>query len=294
MYDRKNEANEFVADTVEEAKADAARFYDMDQEELRIAEAPAGEIYGLGGRAAIVAIPKNAKPPTPSRDGGDGGGRGRDRGERRERGGRGDRGGRGRRDRGDRGDRGERRESRSEAPAPEAGPLGKATRSGEVGVVGEFVAGVMERLRIGDLDVSETREGDMLVIQIGGDAVKNLHSNDARATDALQLLAAQAAKQADDDAPRVVIEIEGESDDREDSLKELAARALKRARSTERSIALDPMSPRDRRVIHLAVRDEEGVATMSIGSGRFRQVLVVPEGAREYEEALESGEGGAG
>ncbi len=295
MYDRKNEANEFVADTIEEAKAAAVRFYDMDESELRISQAPAGEIYGLGGRAAIVAIPKNAKPPTPSRDGGEGG-RGRDRGERRERGGRGDRGGRGRRDRGDRGDRGDRREGRAEAPAAtpaEAGPLGKATRSGDVGRVGEFVAGVMERLRIGDLEISESSEGDMLVIQMGGDAVKNLHDADARATDALQLLANQAAKQGDDDAPRVVIEIDGESDDRESSLQELAARALKRARSTSRSIALDPMSPRDRRVIHLAVRDEEGVATMSIGSGRFRQVLVVPEGAREYEEALESSEGGA-
>ena len=85
----------------------------------------------------------------------------------------------------------------------------------------------------------------------------------------------------------------GESDDREDSLKELAERALKRARDTTRSIALDPMSPRDRRVIHLVVKDEDGVATMSIGSGRFRQVLVVPEGAREYEEALEASDGGA-
>lgn len=151
----------------------------------------------------------------------------------------------------------------------------------------------MERLRIGDLEIAESSEGDMLVIQMSGDGVNNLHSADARATDALQLLANQAANQADEDAPRVVIEIDGESDDREESLKELAARALKRARSSERSIALDPMSPRDRRVIHLAVRDEDGVATMSIGSGRFRQVLVVPEGAREYEEALESSEGGA-
>ena len=126
------------------------------------------------------------------------------------------------------------------------------------------------------------------MIQLSGSAVENLHSSDARATDALQMLANQAAKQADEDAPRVMIEIDGESDDREDSLRELASRALKRARDTKRSIALDPMSSRDRRVIHLAVRDEEDVATMSIGSGRFRQVLVVPEGAAEYEEARSS------
>ena len=35
----------------------------------------------------------------------------------------------------------------------------------------------------------------------------------------------------------------------------------------------------------MAIREIEGVVTMSIGEGRYRQVLVVPEGAPEYEEA---------
>jgi hypothetical protein len=48
------------------------------------------------------------------------------------------------------------------------------------------------------------------------------------------------------------------------------------------------MNARDRRGIHMALRDMEGVATMSVGEGRYRQVVVVPEGAEEYEEALNS------
>ena len=36
---------------------------------------------------------------------------------------------------------------------------------------------------------------------------------------------------------------------------------------------------------HLALRDEEDVATMSTGEGRYRQGVVVPEGAPEFEEA---------
>jgi spoIIIJ-associated protein len=69
-------------------------------------------------------------------------------------------------------------------------------------------------------------------------------------------------------------------------LSRLADRAVKRARDTGRAVALDPMNSRDRRAIHMAVREIEGVATMSIGEGRYRQVLVVPEGAPEYEDAL--------
>jgi hypothetical protein len=37
----------------------------------------------------------------------------------------------------------------------------------------------------------------------------------------------------------------------------------------------------------VTIRDVDGVETMSIGEGRYRQVLVVPEGAAEYEDARE-------
>ena len=85
---------------------------------------------------------------------------------------------------------------------------------------------------------------------------------------------------------------EGASDAREQHLERLADRVVKRARDGGRAIALDPMNARDRRVVHLAVRDCEGVATMSVGEGRYRQVVVVPEGADEYEEALRQSDAG--
>ena len=51
------------------------------------------------------------------------------------------------------------------------------------------------------------------------------------------------------------------------------------------------MSPGDRRIIHVALRERDGVVTMSRGEGRYRQVLVVPEGAAEYDEARAASEG---
>jgi len=57
-----------------------------------------------------------------------------------------------------------------------------------------------------------------------------------------------------------------------------------------RAVALDPMNGKDRRAIHVALRDEDGIATMSVGEGQYRQVVVVPEGADEYEEALQRSE----
>jgi spoIIIJ-associated protein len=103
--------------------------------------------------------------------------------------------------------------------------------------------------------------------------------------DALQLLANQAASRGDTEGPRIVLEVEGDAESREELLSRLAERVARRARETGRAIALDPMSGRDRRIIHIALRDEQDIATMSIGEGRYRQVVVVPEGAPEYAQA---------
>jgi spoIIIJ-associated protein len=124
-----------------------------------------------------------------------------------------------------------------------------------------------------------------LVFQVKGSAIRRLASGDGRAVDALQLLANQATKRRDGDPARVVIDVEGNAEAREDFLTHLASRAAGRARQTGRAVALDAMNGRDRRTIHMTLRDEADVATMSIGEGQYRQVVIVPEGAPEYEKA---------
>jgi len=156
---------------------------------------------------------------------------------------------------------------------------------GEIGPVGEFLVGLLERMNLGPFEVSETEEEKFLAYQISGVAAQALSAAEGRAPDAVQLLANQAAGQVFDDPKRVVVDVEGDTDKREAFLARMAERAADRARQTGRSVALEAMNGRDRRGIHVALRDAEGVATMSIGEGRYRQVVVVPEGAPDYEEA---------
>lgn len=364
MYDARQEPNEFVADSLEEARSKAAEFFGAEASELHIVVPAVGEIFGAGGRTVIVAVPKGVSARGGRPSNGDGG-RGEERGGRREARG-GERGGRGERsERSDRGDRGERNErggrsEREERPAraergdreersdrgdrpergarPERGnqrdePRARdggreggrdrgdrgegrgegrgrerlseesgnrterapsiadstGTAQGKLGPVGEFLLGAVERMKLGSFEISEASEGDFLIFQLRGDAAVALQRGDGRATDALQLVANQVSMRQGDDAPRVVVDVEGGGDEREQTLTRLAERAVKRAKETGRSIALDPMNSRDRRAIHIVVREMSGVATMSIGEGRYRQVLVVPEGAPEYDEALSQG-----
>jgi predicted RNA-binding protein Jag len=317
MYDARQEPNEFVADSLADARRKAAEFFGTDEGDLKIIVPKEGEIYGVHGQTVITAVPKSAAGRAPQSSGGGGDSRGEesrggDRGPRREAreesgGGRG-----GARERGNRGDRNDRNEGRGEGrgrgrkpergnaredspPAPResieqeakvAVADSKGTASGKIGEVGEFLVGAVERMKLGSFELSESSEGDYLIFQLKGAAAVALQGGDGRATDALQLIANQVAMRQSEDAPRVVVDVEGGGDDREQTLSRLANRAVKRAVDTGRSIALDPMNSRDRRTIHVTIREIDGVETMSIGEGRYRQVLVVPEGAAEYEDAL--------
>jgi spoIIIJ-associated protein len=144
---------------------------------------------------------------------------------------------------------------------------------------------MIERMELGPFEIERVEQDGVEVFRISGPAAHALGGGDGRTPDAIQLLANQAAVLGGDDAPRVVVDVEGNHERREAFLFRVAERAAQRARETGRTVALDPMGPRDRRSIHVALRDAEGVATMSVGEGGYRQVLVVPEGAPEYEEA---------
>jgi spoIIIJ-associated protein len=323
VYEAKSEANEFMGATRGEAVAKACQFYGLNESELVIADL--GDLVaGAGGRTIVVALPAGARAPRPGgrrderpsegRGRGDRPERGGDRGDRfgrgGERGGR-DRGGRGDRDRGERSDRGDRdrgprpeRLPEREAPpvaavalaaAAEESDLGPPEESvgtavGELQQVGRFILGVLERMALGSFEIRESEESDFVVYQLRGPAAERLAGGEGRAADALQLVVNQVALRISEDHKRVVVDVEGDHGDREDLLARGAQRAAKRAQETGRAVALDPMNPKDRRGIHVALRDLPGIATMSIGSGRYRQVLVVPEGAPEYEEARRAAE----
>lgn len=289
MYDAKNERKEFVADGRQEAIAKACDFFGAAESALEVGELEEGAVYGLGGRSVVVAALRDRTPPAPDR-GGDRD-RGGSRGGDRDRGG--DRGrGRGRgRDRDRGGRRGPRASERPEPAAPVSTEPSVGSATGDLGAIGEFVLGALERIDVGPFEISETNDGELVAIEIGGAAAAQLVGSDGRAVDALQLLANQVAGRESDTPPRVVLDVEGDSDAREDRLVHLAEQIAKRAIDSGRSVRLDPMNGRDRRQIHLALKDMDNVVTMSSGEGRYRQVLVVPEGAPEYEEAArEAGE----
>jgi predicted RNA-binding protein Jag len=318
VNDLKNERHEFVGDGRDEAVNKACAFFGVnDESALSISGYEAGAVYGLATRTVIVAVPKGSAKSAPARSRSDEGRRGdegrgnsergagrdsgRDSNRKRDRG----RDGRGRESSTSSREDREPRGNRERAPRPEARQADQADQAapaagssvgsvtGELGEIGQFLLGTIERMGLGPFEISESKDGEMVVLQVKGPAGQTLSSGQGRTVDALQLLVNQVAARVGPDRQRVVIDVEGDADAREEFLGKLAERVAKRALQTGRAVALDPMNGRDRRLIHVALRDREDVATMSEGEGRYRQVVVVPENSDEFEEARAKSERGS-
>lgn len=75
---------------------------------------------------------------------------------------------------------------------------------------------------------------------------------------------------------RVSLDVEGYKRRREESLIGLAERVARQVARSGRPIQLEPMPPSERRIVHLALRDEPDVSTESSGEGDLRRVVIAP------------------
>ncbi len=87
------------------------------------------------------------------------------------------------------------------------------------------------------------------------------------------------------------VDVEGYKRRREHSLVEMARRVAAEVRDTGDVITLEPMKPAERRIVHLALSEEPGVTTESVGSGNARQVEVLPtDYENDYDDYDEEAE----
>ncbi len=92
----------------------------------------------------------------------------------------------------------------------------------------------------------------------------------------LEYLVNQIVKQADNTAPRVSVDVAGYRAARRESLEEMAREVATRVVETGQEVELRPMNPAERRIVHMALREMEGIVTESRGEDRSRRIVVMP------------------
>jgi len=99
---------------------------------------------------------------------------------------------------------------------------------------------------------------------------------------ALQLIVAMMANrdQPSEKRKRIVLDAEGYRARRERTVRAMARSAAQRAKRSGRSVTIESLTPRERRIVHLALADEPGVSTRSEGEDPHRAIIVTPRRAR--------------
>jgi len=123
-------------------------------------------------------------------------------------------------------------------------------------------------------------ENPEVVVKFSGPDCELLMNNRGELLLALEHLTMEALRMAPEDHSRLCFDANDFRLLRMEELRLSAAAAADKVRRTGSPFAFNPMTSRERRIIHLALRDETGVRSESSGMGGHRQVVVYPEGMR--------------
>ena len=145
-------------------------------------------------------------------------------------------------------------------------------------VLAEAQTVLKELLRCMDMDVTIEVSGAN-VLNIVGDGSGILIGKRGQTLDALQFVLNRIINKSRDEQVYVNIDTEGYRERHVNQLAGMAVRMAAKARKSGRAVSLERMNPHDRRIIHLALKDDPAVSTKSVGEGSFKKVVIVPRKA---------------
>lgn len=136
---------------------------------------------------------------------------------------------------------------------------------------------ILKYFNVGEVTIDEY-EGDdgELILDITGDDLAILIGRHGKTLEALQFIVSAITVRSIGFRYPVIIDVEGYKARQREKLESLARNAAAKAANQHRSVKLRPMTPYERRIVHIALRDDERVDTASEGEGAGRHVVVVP------------------
>lgn len=136
---------------------------------------------------------------------------------------------------------------------------------------------ILKYFNVGEVTIDEY-EGDdgELILDITGDDLAVLIGRHGKTLDALQFLVSAITVRTIGFRYPLVIDVEGYKSRQRQKLESIARSSANRAASQHRSVKLRPMTPYERRLVHIALRDDDRVETASEGEGSARHVVIIP------------------
>ncbi|OOE14924.1 RNA-binding cell elongation regulator Jag/EloR [Fictibacillus arsenicus] len=141
----------------------------------------------------------------------------------------------------------------------------------------EYLQDVTSKMGV-PVTISQRQENDHLVLDLTGEKIAILIGKRGQTLNALQLLTNMVAN-SDPETKHVKIVLDAENyrTRRQESLERLAEHSAQKVFITKKSFALEPMPANERKVIHLALKENRDVETTSEGVEPFRKVVIRPK-----------------
>ncbi len=170
------------------------------------------------------------------------------------------------------------------ANAPAADETDEADEAGPVAdtlaLAQELTQGVVDRM---GFEASATaqlmpprdeHDHETIVVDIVGDDVDILLDHHMEGLNALQTVIQSMWSHQTKDSTRISLDANGYKAKREQRIQQMAVRMAEQVVDTGRPVTLEPMSAAERRLVHIALRDNEKVYTESMGEGSSRRVQI--------------------
>ena len=244
---------EFTAKTLDEAKESAAADFgvSVDEIEFDILEQPRKGLFGMKGNARVMAsyeAPAAEEAPAAA-------------------------------------------QTEESAPAEEPAPASfedenesaavpelpadfDIEKNAKVQAAKKYLTDVLHALGLENFQINAIRRDGNIVLDITGDKLGVVIGRRGETLDSLQYLTILASNRTEESYCRISIDCNGYRDKRRETLESLAKRTSAKVIKQGRKIALEPMNPYERRIIHSCVAEIEGVSSHSTGVEPYRKVVI--------------------
>ena len=146
----------------------------------------------------------------------------------------------------------------------------------------EYLKSILVGMGFTDVAVTARVTAEDVYFEITcGEDYGNIIGRRGETLDALQYLTRLFVNRANDNNKRVALNVGDYRARREETIRALAKSQAQRVLKYGRSSSLEPMNPNERRIIHTAIQEIEGVTSHSVGEGDRRRVVVTPEGGEK-------------
>ena len=129
----------------------------------------------------------------------------------------------------------------------------------------------------GDATISVEKNSDYIQFNVHGGNAAVLIGKRGQTLEAIQYIVEKIANKRDDQKVRIQVDVEGYLKARRDNLEKLASRLAEKVVQTGKPMTIGQMNAHDRRIVHLALKSNNGVRTQSMGNGLYRKLMIYPK-----------------